>query len=368
MFDKIGKIEKILIYVIVVILVFTSGVFVGKRSKAAELPNEEQIELSEGDVEVVEVEETQIDVETQIDEKTMSENEITSSDDKTENSQVPSISENLVTDDSIAPLPGHDVVPVWNQTYQDTIEKKTIQERMAIRSSYDETLLFNQQDKQIIADSKLDFSKMIFACLGDSITVGMGNSTPYPTVLRDLLGAKKVYNVGSGGSTIATGDGVDAMANRCVEIPPDVDVIIVMGGTNDNFYQASWQFGFMDWETKGEGTFCGDLELLMKKLQYTYPNARIIFLTPPSNSKIDEMKASNPALLDQGKYAEAIRYIGAEQGLPVVDLYNMNFLNSHDSNILTNFMGDSVHPNTAGNQVLAEKVASEIIKRYSPAN
>jgi len=76
------------------------------------------------------------------------------------------------------------------------------------------------------------------------------------------------------------------------------------------------------------------------------------------------MRASNPALLDQSKYAEAIKYIGAEQGLPVVDLYNMNILNSHDTNVLSNFMSDSVHPNSAGNQVLAERVAAEIIKRY----
>lgn len=254
--------------------------------------------------------------------------------------------------------------PLWNEGYSDTSEKLTLAQRAAVRTSYDETLAINQQDKAVIAGNTLDFSEMKIACLGDSITEGIDGNTPYPTFLKEILGAKEIYNFGIGGSTIASGNGVAAMTERSVDIPKDIDLILVIGGTNDNFQQASWQFGFMDWETKGEGTFCGDLQLLMRKFKWSYPNAKVIFFTPPSNSKIDQLKKENPALLDQSKYAEAINYIGREEKTQVVDLFNANFLNSHDANIMSHFMHDNVHGNTEGNRLLAERVASEIIKRY----
>lgn len=363
MSNWLNKSQKIVAFIMVIIIVFTAGVFTGRY-----VQRRDQQALAAGAGE--EAVETQDDLliingdTGTVSENTISEN--TQTQPQVSSNQT-SVSENTQVTDTQQSVSGNDsgvIKPVLIQGYQDTTEKLTLAQRMAIRSSYEETLAINQQDQAVIAASTLDFSNMKIAFLGDSITAGVNGATPYPYLVKELLGVKEVYNLGQGGSTIATIDGSAAMTERCNDIPADADIIVVMGGTNDNFYQPSWKFGFMTWETKGEGTFCGELQLLMKKFKWSYPNAKVLFLTPPSNSKIDELRAKDKSLQDQSVYAEAINYIGAEQGIEVIDLFNLNFLNSHDATVLSTWMNDEVHPNSYGNKILAEKVAAEIIKRY----
>lgn len=343
---RLQKMQRTIFSAIIILGVFLAGIAVGKKIERRQAANAAAIEQGTEEASVEEVPATEAATEEAATEETATEPTVS------ENSSV-SINEAVEK-------------PVWNEAYVDTSEKMPLKDREAIRSSYEETTALNAADKEIIHNSTLDFSNMKIACLGDSITEGANGATPYPTFLKDILGAEEVLNLGIGGSTICSDhdDGVAAMSDRMDEIPEDTDLVIVIGGTNDNFYQASWQFGFMDWETKGDGTFCGDLQLLMRRFKWLFPDTKVIFFTPPSNTKIDELRAADPNLLDQAKYAEATVYIGAEEGMPVVDLYNQNFLNAHDTTVATQLLGDKVHPNTAGNQILAERIASEIIKRY----
>lgn len=334
---------------IVIVFVFTVGVLVGRNVEKRNIAQAEEPVAEEYSTEVAEAT-TEIATEEPV-------TEVSS-----ETVSVNSVSGNGVSGNAVENLPK----PKWNFDYVAPTDHMTLADHAAIRSSYDETVAINLADKEVIASNTLDFSNMKIACFGDSITQGMGDATPYPTYLKDILGAKEVLNLGIGGSTVCSDhdDGVQAMSDRMDEIPTDTDLVIVMGGTNDNFYQAEWQFGFLYWDSKGDGTFCGDMQLLMRRFKWIFPDMRVIFLTPPSNAKIDELKAENPSLLDQARYAEATTYIGAEEGMPVVDLFNQNFLNAHDNNVATTLMQDKVHFNSAGNEVLAERVASEIIKRY----
>lgn len=343
---RLQKIQRVMFRVIIILGVFLAGVAVGKKLERRQAANA-AVDVQEPEEETVE---EVVTTETATEDGT-----------EEEMAAEPSVSENTSVSINEAVEK-----PVWNEDYKDASEKMSLKEREAIRSSYEETMALNAADKEVINNSTLDFSNMKIACLGDSITEGANGATPYPTFLKDILGAGEVLNLGIGGSTICSDhdDGVAAMSDRMDEIPEDTDLVIVIGGTNDNFYQASWQFGFMDWETKGDGTFCGDLQLLMRRFKWLFPDTKVIFFTPPSNTKIDELRAANANLLDQAKYAEATVYIGAEEGMPVVDLYNQNFLNAHDTTVATQLLGDKVHPNTTGNQILAERIASEIIKRY----
>lgn len=351
--------QKLVLYLIVMIAIFSMGILLGKkieRKQAATMAQTSSMEETI-DGEQLFSEEASITeeppVQTEAADVSVSEN--TSVSGNTGVSGNASVSDNASVSEN---------KPHWNTEYQDPAEKMTLKQREGIRSSYEETLAINQQDKTIIANNTIDFSNMTIACLGDSLTEQNDSAVSYPTQLKEILGAKEVYNYGHGGSTIASGNGVATMIDRIYDIPKDVDAILVLGGTNDNFQQPSWEFGFMDWETKGEGTFCGDLQLLMRKFKWTYEKAAVLFMTPPSNSKIDELRAKDPNLLEQAKYAEAINYIGAEEHIQVNDLYNANFLNSHDPEILSHFMIDNVHGNTEGNRILAEHAAAELIKRY----
>ncbi|MDD2973055.1 MAG: SGNH/GDSL hydrolase family protein [Lachnospiraceae bacterium] len=344
---RLQTMRRIALNLIVIVLVFTVGVVVGRQAEKRYLSTKDIVE--EGSTEVVEAttEEVVTEAVTEI---------------STEEAVDNTVSENTVSENRTQDTPK----PKWNFDYAAPADKLKLADHAAIRSSYDETVALNLADKEVINNSSLDFSNMKIACLGDSITQGVGGATPYPEYLKEILGAKEVVNLGIGGSTVCSDhdDGVQAMSDRMDQIPSDTDLAIIIGGTNDNFYQAEWQFGFLYWDSKGDGTFCGDMQLLMRRFKWLFPDMRVIFFTPPSNTKIDELKAENPSLLDQSRYAEATTYIGAEEGMPVVDLFNENFLNAHDANVSTNLMQDEVHFNSQGNEILATRIASEIIKRY----
>ncbi|MDE7427983.1 MAG: SGNH/GDSL hydrolase family protein, partial [Lachnospiraceae bacterium] len=152
-----------------------------------------------------------------------------------------------------------------------TISGNTLEERRKIRSSLEETLLVNQEDRLCLEQSLPDFSGKKIACLGDSITAAANleeqenyPDCSYPSILKELLGAEEVYNLGIGGSSIGR-YWSDAFVDRYQEIPSDTDIILVMGGTNDGFCLSEKEFGTL--EERKPWTFCGDLDELMRGLQ-----------------------------------------------------------------------------------------------------
>ena len=49
----------------------------------------------------------------------------------------------------------------------------------------------------------------------------------------------------------------------------------------------------------------------------------------------------------------------------MIDLYNSNILDSHDANVIAEYMPDGVHGSQEGYQILAEHFAGEIVKYYN---
>ena len=67
-------------------------------------------------------------------------------------------------------------------------------------------------------------------------------------------------------------------------------------------------------------------------------------------------------MLPMERYVNAIKAIGEKTGVTVWDLYNENFLDSYDENVLAEYSVDGVHPGVAGHRVLGEHIASELIR------
>ncbi len=245
----------------------------------------------------------------------------------------------------------------------------TLQKRREICTSYEETQKVSKEDKAIIAANTYDFSNMKIACLGDSITAaanleGKENylQYAYPSRLQEMLGAKEVYNLGIGGSSIGR-YWADAFVDRYKEIPKDSDIILVMGGTNDGFCVSDKEFGCM--ETREYRTFCGDLDELMKGLREEYPDAVIFFATPLPNVLQDYLMSEREYLLPQNEFVRVIWDMAREYDFELIDLYNSNVLDSHDAAIITEYMPDGVHANPEGYQILAQRFASEIVQYYN---
>ena len=244
----------------------------------------------------------------------------------------------------------------------------TLEERRQLHTSTEETILINEKDRERIAESRIDFSDKKIACLGDSITEASNLDSEedwkqysYPAQLKELLGAEEVYNLGIGGSSIGR-YWADAFVDRYQEIPEDVDIIIVMGGTNDGFCVSDQEFGNL--EERAYRTFCGDLDELMRGLKENYPDADIFFATPLPNILQDYLMSERDYLLPQKDFVDVILRMAQEYDFGLIDLYNSNLLDSHDANIVAEYMPDGVHGNHDGYRILAEHFAAELVRYY----
>lgn len=265
----------------------------------------------------------------------------------------------------------------WKKDYPTSNAEKTLEENLNIRSSYEETLATNAFDKKIIENSTVDFSDVKIAIIGDSITAGSNLSTEeqveyaIPVQLQKILGAKEVYNLAIGGSTISRASNSYPMVDRWSEIPKDSDIIIVFGGTNDSLFENKWDYGFLEYDKRmTSGTFCGDLDEMLGGIEYTYREhnedsyIKFLIVNPPSTILQDAVYNRDPGnMVHQSDFAEAINEIAPAYGFEVIDMYNNNLFNSHDEKVNKTWIYDGVHGNTEAYQMMAEHIASEIIQR-----
>ncbi len=283
-----------------------------------------------------------------------------------------SVSENDTVSGNAASVSGNgaisgnmiDLLPKIEMVYPEV----TLVERRRIRSSQEETLLVNWEDQACLEEQGVDFSGKKIACLGDSITAAANLegeegylAYAYPAVLKEVLGAGEVYNLGIGGSSIGR-YWSDAFVERYTQIPEDTDIIIVMGGTNDGFCLSEKEFGSL--AERKPWTFCGDLDELMRGLKENYPDADIFFVTPLPNILQDYLMRERTYLLPQKNLSDVILTLSAAYDFQVIDLYNSNILDSHDADIVADYIPDGVHANKAGYRILAEHIAAELVRHY----
>lgn len=405
----LNAVQKILLLVIGILTVILAAVLIRKAylffqekeelQKVRVRYQEVQTEMEEVQMQIIELSEDSQALQSFLDEKikapeenSVSENSVSENTEASESDSAPaSISENGGTEAAeLVPVSGN-VQPagelftvsgnVGTETavtvsgnaivdgkvipfrYQET--EITLEQRRNIQSSYAETMQINGADKARIAQNTIDFSDMKIACLGDSLTEGSNlehlenyQQYSYPAVLKNVLKAEEVYNLGIGGSSYGR-YWDQAFVDRYKEIPADTDIILVMGGTNDGFAASAKELG--NREERKARTFYGDVDELMRGLKRDYPNSKIVFATPLPNVLHDYLAAERDYLLPQSLFVNAIKELAAEYQIDVVDLYNSNLLDTHDAQIISSFMPDGVHGNPGGYQILAEHFASELI-------
>ncbi len=286
-------------------------------------------------------------------------------------------SENEEQESEIDPSSIESAPVKWIKDYPTIDSDCTLEEKLAQRSSYDETMAVNAFDKMVIENSTIDFSDVKITVIGDSITAGNNleegevDQYNWPAQMKEILGCKEVVNLGIGGSTVSCCADHNPMCQRWKEIDKDSDIIIFMGGSNDILFENKWQFGELEYEHRmTEGTFCGDLDALLGGIKYEYRQhndehySKLLCITPPSTILADAVFALDANnMVHQSRFSEAINQIAQEYEFEVIDLYNTNFLNSHDPDINSQYVYDGIHCNKEGYRILAEHIASQIIQR-----
>ena len=200
--------------------------------------------------------------------------------------------------------------------------------------------------------------------LGDSITEGAGTSSHekmYTMVIEREYGAI-CQNYGIGGTRIArqktpTEEKWDKdFISRVPEMDNDADIVVVFGGTND-FGHGDAPLGAMSDRTPY--TFYGALHCLYTALTEKYPGVPIVVLTPLHRITEDIPTGDNkPAPVGTlREYVNIIREVAEYYSLPVLDLFKESGLQPKIPVIQQKYVPDGLHPNDAGNEILAHKIA-----------
>ena len=200
--------------------------------------------------------------------------------------------------------------------------------------------------------------------LGDSITEGAGTSSHDKmfTMLIEREYGAICQNYGIGGTRIArqktpTNEKYDRdFVSRVPEMDNDADIVVVFGGTND-FGHGDAPIGTMSDRTPY--TFYGALHCLYTALIEKYPGVPIVVLTPLHRITEDIPTGDNkPAPVGTLKeYVNIIREVAEYYSLPVLDLFKESGLQPKIPIIQQKYVPDGLHPNDAGNEILAHKIA-----------
>jgi acyl-CoA thioesterase-1 len=188
------------------------------------------------------------------------------------------------------------------------------------------------------------------ACVGDSITSGMGASKPYPMQLQTLLGkAWEVKNFGVSGTTLLNGGDnpyqkTTAFADAKAYLP---QVVVIMLGTNDTKPQ--------NWKLKDQ--YVPDYKDLIEKFKALPSNPRIFIAMP-----VPVMGGGNYGIVESGIQQESawIPDIARDENVGLIDLHGA--LKGHDADF-----PDKVHPNDDGAHRMAVAVAKALTGSTDPA-
>lgn len=240
---------------------------------------------------------------------------------------------------------------------------------------------------------KSPFFNKKLACLGDSITNGQDPtdpagakviSFPWRVQLRDKCGFLNVKNYGANGRMISAVRPGDPNTVSFIEMvktmDTNVDMVTVLGGIND--FASGLPLGEFK-AVKPEGadgygvtTFYGAVQTLYEALKGKYTDIPIVvinMLNGNNGTAGTGGQAGTGAIggaekigvtvqEGMGLYREAIRVCARHYGFPILELQDVVGFDVFVETDKTTYIPDGLHPNQAGHNLMAEKIADFINK------
>ncbi len=199
------------------------------------------------------------------------------------------------------------------------------------------------------------------ACVGDSITEGNANpdylTNSWPQVLGRMLeehssGAYSTANFGRSGATLLHSGqkpyrNLDVYTKSLAFAP---DVVVINLGTNDAA-DASWSGDVADFE-RDLRELLRDYRALATEPRLLLSNLTPMFASHPKTDQCAPRRVEIEALLE---------HLGKELGLEVVDL-KTSLVGKPE------LLPDGLHPNSAGNELLAAAVFEALVGEPAPSD
>lgn len=232
------------------------------------------------------------------------------------------------------------------------------------------------------------------ACIGDSITQGVGASNTahrYASVLAGLLGATEI-NLGVSGTVLCTGGhrtcNIDNLTSGKIS---GADVVTIMMGVNDwdqavkngmfggsQVYPAnSTYYALGTLGSDDTTTIYGALKMWcerVKEIRETpgFENTKFFFVTPIITSWNNSVTSAQDFNQDKTNVhgfkfrdiCKAIIETCAMYYIPVLDMNKFSgiYYNGEDDKTTNLYFGDGIHPNDAGHQKIAEGLYKYLIQ------
>lgn len=200
--------------------------------------------------------------------------------------------------------------------------------------------------------------KKKISCIGDSITLGYGNVSPYPSFLSPYYDS---VNLGIT-TTEWSGPTKTAFWRRIANVATDTDIISIMGGTNDWLHNNA--LGTLsDGSDTQETSFYGALKYTAEYVINNFPKSKLCFITPircKDNAFGQVENGLNNLGLSLREYAQAIVDVGLLYSIPVLDLNAVCDINPNYPSHQIYYLYDGCHPSSVGNERIFNKIFSFI--------
>lgn len=206
-------------------------------------------------------------------------------------------------------------------------------------------------DYLTIVKTRFYGKKVVFE--GDSITdydyLAAYEGKSWATYLQSILGLTLVSNAAVGGSWIS-----NQVVSRIqsATYPNDVKLFVMMAGTND--YANNVPLG--EANSSDTTTICGALNAILDKFFSSSPDSTVVIISPINRVNIDSVSSKNSAGYSLLDIYKAYQEVCSRWGAKVINGLEIG-VNTLNSECLSRFYVDGLHPNPAGHQKIAVEVA-----------
>lgn len=195
--------------------------------------------------------------------------------------------------------------------------------------------------------------------LGDSQTEYNNHKTKvYYSWVQEILGLSSIKQYGIGGTSIAKKNETDntAMCVRYINMDEDADLIFVMGGVNDVWFNT--QLGTMG--DTNPLTFYGAMDTLCKGLYNKYPTKLIVFITPTEQNN-ENCISSNTIGTCVSDYANAMRRVCVKYGIRVFDAHAILGIYPYIEANSSYYTTDGLHFNDTAQEKLGRELCKYLL-------